>query len=54
MSTLLRAAGLVQELVGSYDPGDGHFYSYFPYGDNSNDQYMIMQGYYYYKEGHYE
>ncbi len=49
LNTLLRAAGLVQETVGSYNPSDGHFYGNYPYGDDHNDQQMIMAGYYYYK-----
>jgi hypothetical protein len=49
MNTLLRAAGLVQEAVGAYSPDDGHFYGNYPYGDNHNDQQMIMEGFYYYK-----
>ncbi len=52
MDTLLRAAGLIQEFVGSYDPQYGHFYGNYPYGDDPNDQQMIMEGYYYYKRNY--
>ena len=49
LNQLLRAGGLVSELVGTYSSNYGHFYGNFPYGDDPRDQHAIMSGYYYAK-----
>ena len=54
LDVLLRGAGYAQTAAGTSTPEWGHWYQGPPYGDDPNDQALIIAGYQYYKNGCYQ
>ena len=54
LNVLQRAAGYAQDAAGTSTPEWGHWYQGPPYGDDPEDQILIIEGYEYYTNGCFE